>query len=98
MNFAVKRTITRRQWHRIRFAFSRTVEYGRKAIQDKKVLPYQQAAQAILMEALAPLNKKERRMVQDALVASAADTFPWAGGNNFSNQADTLIFHLGISL
>ena len=95
---AVKRRITSRQWNRIRFAFARTVEYLRNVVEKSEPLHRYRAALDILLEALAPLNKKERKLVQDALAAAAADTFPWYGGNNFQNQADSLILQLGISL
>ena len=86
--FKVKRTISRQRWFRIRLLFAKTVELGRKAILEKKDSPHRQAAQDILFEALAPLNKKERRIVINALTESAMDTNEWFGGNNFSHQAD----------
>jgi hypothetical protein len=93
----VKKRITSRQWNRVRFAFQRTVEFGRKAVLEKKNSPQLQAAQSTLLEALGPLSKKERRILQDALV-EVAITIPRLVGDDLANQADALILNLGISL
>jgi hypothetical protein len=73
----------------IRIAFQRTVEFGRKVVLESESPLRQQVAQEILFESLGPLNKRERRIVRDALVNAAMDR-----SNDFTGHADKLVVTL----
>jgi hypothetical protein len=86
----VKRHISAARWGAVRVAFARVVQYRALAQKDPAKAVYRDAAQDVLLELLAPLTKKERKVVEGAITAVTDDNLEWA--------TDRMIFDLRISL